>query len=91
MDRNIDETAVAWNTSGKDADGPITALDYLESKTSGWTNIVAKNYTLTDDNTTPKYTIERTNDRARMITYTEANATGLFSVASTRLSVTFDF
>ncbi|MBE6144186.1 MAG: DUF1566 domain-containing protein [Firmicutes bacterium] len=83
MDRNIGET-VAWVTKddyisagGTEADygtygsnnkGPITALNYLESKTSSWTNIPAKTYTLTDS---IYGTITRQNARARMLTEAE--------------------
>ena len=68
MDRNLGDF-VAWNTSGNNTDGPITALNYLESGTTNWTNIEANTYTLTDS----KYgTITRTNARARMLTQTEA-------------------
>ncbi|MBE6144895.1 MAG: prepilin-type N-terminal cleavage/methylation domain-containing protein [Firmicutes bacterium] len=70
MDRNIGN-AVEWNTSGNNADGPITVLNYLESQTSNWTNIAAKDYTLTDS---VYGTITRANARARMLTETEANA-----------------
>ena len=91
LDRNVDETTVAWITQGdyekaggtkwsdwsnNNTFGPITALNYLESKTSSWTNIPAKNYTLTDDNTTAIYTIERKQARARMLTKTEALSVG---------------
>ena len=81
MDRNIGET-VAWISEkdygcGEAGDycstnekGPLTALTYLESKTSSWTNIPAKTYTLADDQ--GQYTIERTNARARMLTHDEA-------------------
>ncbi|MBE6144034.1 MAG: prepilin-type N-terminal cleavage/methylation domain-containing protein [Firmicutes bacterium] len=69
-------TIEEWCEYGNSNKGPITALNYLEIQTSGWTNIEAKNYTLTDDNTTPKYTIERTGARARMLTKTEALAVG---------------
>ncbi|MBE6144905.1 MAG: DUF1566 domain-containing protein [Firmicutes bacterium] len=70
MDRNIGDM-VAWGTS--QASGPITALNYLESQTAGWTNIVAKNYTLADDNVIKGYNdIVTTNVRARMITKSEA-------------------
>ena len=74
MDRNIDETIVAWNSSGEKSGGPITALNHLESQTREWTNIPAKTYTLADDQ--GQYTIERTNARARMLTITEATAVG---------------
>ena len=86
MDRNVDEETVAW-ISEKDygcgeagtecstnEKGPITALNYLESKTSSWTNIPAKTYTLADDQ--GKYTIGRTDVRARMLTKTEALSLG---------------
>ena len=62
MDRNIyyDATAgtgsvadatnkctVAWQTSGANADGPVTAMDYLYNATKDWTNIpnIEMNYT----------------------------------------------
>ena len=82
MDRNVDEETVAWISEkdygcGEAGDycstnekGPLTALNYLESKTSSWTNIPAKTYILADDQ--GKYTIERTNARARMLTHDEA-------------------
>ena len=73
MDRNIGDD-VAWNASGNITDGPITALNYLESQTSSWTNIPAKIYTLMDDGGSNSYTMERTNARTRMLTKTEANA-----------------
>ena len=89
MDRNIDEETVAWISEedygcGEVGDmcsthekGPITALNYLESKTSSWTNIEAKTYTLEDDNEPKLYSdITRTNARARMLTVTEALAVG---------------
>ena len=68
-------TEAEWDTvcddCGNNNKGPITALNYLESQTSGWTNIEAKEFTLTDS----KYgAITRTNARARMLTETEANA-----------------
>ena len=81
MDRNIGNTVVwinqedyiaAGGTSsgyGKADKGPITALKYLESQTSGWTNIAPQDYTLTDDYYAP---ITRKNARARMLTYGEA-------------------
>ncbi len=36
MNENIGDR-VAWNTSGNNADGPVTALAYLEEQTSIWT------------------------------------------------------
>ena len=69
MDRNIGET-VAWNTSGNSSDGPVTALNYLESQTSGWTNIEEKDYTLNN------FSLTRTNAKARMLTETEAITLG---------------
>jgi len=68
-------TEAEWDTEcdecGNNNKGPITALNYLESQTSGWTNIAPQDYTLTDS----KYgTMTRTNARARMLTETEANA-----------------
>ena len=53
--------------------GPLTALNKLESLTSVWMNIEAKNYTITDS----KYgTITRINARARLLTKTEALSLG---------------
>ena len=62
-------TSSKWGDYGNNNKGPITALNYLESQTESWTNIGAKNYTLIDDQ--GKYTIERTNARARLLTKTE--------------------
>ena len=36
MSENLGNT-VAWNTSGSNTDGPVTALAYLEEQTSNWT------------------------------------------------------
>ena len=86
MDRNVDEETVAWIAQGdyetvggtawddwsdNNTFGPITALNYLESQTSEWTNIAAKEFTLTDS---VYGMLTRANARARMLTYTEANA-----------------
>ncbi|MBE6144142.1 MAG: prepilin-type N-terminal cleavage/methylation domain-containing protein [Firmicutes bacterium] len=74
MDRNIGET-VAWNISGDNANGPITAINYLEEQTSGWTNILAFNYTYVDENDSKVYeNITKTGIRARMITKSEINS-----------------
>ena len=85
MDKNIGET-VAWITQDdyeaaggtawddwidNNTFGPITALNYLESQTSGWTNIAAQTFTLTDN---VYGTITRPNARARMLTKIEANS-----------------
>jgi len=69
MDRNIDETTVTWSTTSDNMNGPDAALNYLESQTTGWTNIVAKDFTLTDS---VYGTITRQNVRTRMLTETEA-------------------
>ena len=66
MDRNIGDT-VAWGESK--VEGPITALNYLESQTSNWTNISTKTYSLTDS---IYGTITRPNARTRMLTHDEA-------------------
>ncbi|MBE6144452.1 MAG: DUF1566 domain-containing protein [Firmicutes bacterium] len=55
----------------KNDKGPITALNYLETKTSSWANIAPKDFTLTDS---VYGTMTRSNARARMLTITEANA-----------------
>ena len=55
--------------------GPITALNSLERQTSSWTNIKARNYSLTDDQ--GQYSnVQRIGTRARMLTLTEALAVG---------------
>ena len=68
-------TELGWNAEcddcGNNNKGPITALNYLESQTSGWTNIAPQDYTLTDS---VYGTITRTNVRARMLTETEVKA-----------------
>jgi len=67
-------TESGWNAEctgcGNPINGPITALNYLESQTSSWTNIAAKDFTLTDS---VYGTMTRPNARARMLTKTEAD------------------
>jgi len=55
-------------------EGPITALNALIERTSGWINISERDYTYSDDGRGNKYTAFKENVRARLITYTEANA-----------------
>ena len=90
MDRNIGETvawitqkdyldaggaALNWGEYGNNSKGPLTALNYLESQTSDWENIIAQEYKYTDD----KYgTILRTNARTRMLTQTEVSSLGCY-------------
>ncbi|MBE6144858.1 MAG: prepilin-type N-terminal cleavage/methylation domain-containing protein [Firmicutes bacterium] len=63
-----------WNNyENMNVYGPITALNYLETQTGGWTNIAAKGYTLTDS---VYGTMTRQNARARMLTITEALSVG---------------
>ncbi|MBE6144395.1 MAG: prepilin-type N-terminal cleavage/methylation domain-containing protein [Firmicutes bacterium] len=63
------EWNIVMNDGGNNNKGPITALNYLETQTSGWTNIPTKTYSLTDS----RYgTITRTNVRSRMLSETEA-------------------
>ena len=87
MDRNIGNT-VAWTNQedyiaaggtsseygsyGRVNKGPLTALNYLESQTSNWTNITAKTYTLQDEQ--GRYKIQRIGARTRMLNYSEANS-----------------
>jgi len=66
MDRNIGNL-VAWGTS--QSNGPITAIEYLENQTSGWTNILGFNYTYSDSLYSD---IERKNIKARLLTGEEA-------------------
>ena len=72
---SVGGTEEEWNAVLEDYGninkGPITALNYLESQTSGWTNIANMTYTLTDD---AYGMIKRTNVKSRMITETEASA-----------------
>jgi len=66
-----------YGDSGNNNKGPITALNYLEVQTVGWTNIPAFNYTYVDENTTKKYEdIIKIGIRARMLTITEAIGVG---------------
>lgn len=68
MDSNLGE-AVRWGSTL--SEGPISALEYLETQTSSWINIPANTYTLTDDSGVNIYTIIRTNARSRIISKTE--------------------
>ena len=55
--------------------GPSTALNYLESQTSSWTNIPNFNYTYIDENTPKAYDdIFKKGVKARLLTHLEANA-----------------
>ncbi len=71
-----------WDSNHYYADvGPRTALKELESRTSNWTNIKAYDYTLVDEADPYQgkilyQPIKRTNVRARMLTYAEANTLG---------------
>ena len=65
MDRNICEDGtpteagktclVAWQTSGLNADGPVTAMDYLYKATKDWTNIPNIEMNYTDEGNTGDY------------------------------------
>ena len=65
MDRNICEDGtlattentclVAWQTSGANEDGPITAMDYLYNATKDWTNIPNIEMNYTDEGNTGYY------------------------------------
>ena len=68
-----DEWSYISAVTGNNNKGPITALNYLESKTSSWTNIPSKTYTVTDDGGANKYSLTRINARARMLTKTEVD------------------
>lgn len=85
MNQNLGET-VAWASEtdygcGEVGDycsstnkGPITALNYLESQTSSWTNIPLETYQVIDEN--DEYSPITRTARARMITHTEATELG---------------
>ena len=96
MDRNIGNN-VAWitavdyttaNTDGTSCDytacndeGPLTALSALKERTSGWTNVPEKEYTISglgiyESTEEQMYENITTTMRARMLTYTEATALG---------------
>ncbi len=74
-----------YGTYGNNELGPLTALEVLEERTKNWTNIKSYDYELIDDKTDyygvqVRYQpIKRTNVRARMLTYTEANSLGCTS------------
>ena len=65
LDRNICEDGslteevkiclVAWQTSGNNADGPVTAMDYLYSATKDWTNIQNIEMNYMDEGNTGDY------------------------------------
>ena len=75
MDRNLGDN-VAWYAGAQDnSHGPTTAVAALKTRTSGWTNIPAKEYTYSDDGGGNKYTAFAETMRARMLTYTEATTT----------------
>ena len=71
---------VAWNSSGSNASGPLTALTQLKNDTDGWKGtITPTNYTLdqTGQPSNAKYTIDYSSYKARLITAQEiAQITG---------------
>ena len=79
MDRNLGDN-VEWLASTistvQISDGPKTALNALATRTSNWTNIPKRRYTLSglaEDGTTHMYEDKIVKARARLITYNEAN------------------
>ena len=87
MDRNLGDN-VAWiseadyTTANTDStscpytacndEGPITAVATLKERTSGWTNILKKEYTYNDDEERNRYTAFTETMRARLLTEEEA-------------------
>jgi len=70
---NIDNETVAWNASGVNAEGPLTAIAFIEEKTNSWVNIPEFNYTYADENDPKVYQdILKTNIKARLLTRAEA-------------------
>jgi type IV pilus assembly protein PilA len=65
---------VAWNSSGNNADGPITLLAQLQSDTKLWQGTeTPSNYTMdqTGETSNAKYTIDYSGYKARLITAQE--------------------
>ena len=79
LDHNT-TSAVAWNSSGSDANGPKEALDQLKSDTASWQGtITPSNYTMdqTGQPSNANYTIDYSSYKARLITANEiAQITG---------------
>ena len=78
MDRNMcsdgtptdskkeDKCYVAWNSSGTITEGPITAMEYLNSATNTWSNIPNFNMIYDDSYGSKDYTNFAINGKARM-------------------------
>ena len=68
---NKDDGTVCEYESCTD-EGPITAVNELKNRTSGWTNIPEREYTFSDDGAGNMYTTFSVVIRARFLTYAEA-------------------
>jgi len=76
MNRNLGDNIEWYAAAGDNSKGPTTALAELALRTSDWTNIPEKTYTVSgigSDGTTRKYEDKTVTGRARLITYAEAN------------------
>ena len=74
-ENNKDETPDACSYTACNDEGPITALNALEERTSDWNYITAKDYTYSglDNNGNRKYEDITRTMKARMITYSEVS------------------
>jgi len=74
-ENNKDEKPNGCGYTSCNDEGPITVITELNKRTSDWTNIPEKTYTisgLADDNTTRKYEDITITGRSRLITYAES-------------------
>ena len=62
---------VAWNDSGSSANGPVTAMTYLNNATSAWTNLENLNILYNDEG--GHFEDFRITGKARMPYYNEIN------------------
>ena len=84
-EENTDETSCSY-TSCND-EGPVTALNALNERTSGWRNISEKTYTVSglgQNGTTRKYEDIEYTGRVRILTYEEATDASIGCTTSSR-------
>lgn len=75
MDSNLGG-AVQWYVADTLSEGPVTALNELKTRTSGWDNVTDREYTIVDD-TSAGYDDIKITSKARMLSYTEVDTLGL--------------
>ncbi|MEG0026465.1 MAG: hypothetical protein RR732_04345, partial [Bacilli bacterium] len=81
----INADKVRWSSINDNSIGPDTALNELETKTNGWSNVPSLYYTVSglDQNGVRRFPdINRSNVKARMITYAEAVSLGCIGGAN---------